>query len=64
MLHLFLAPGFEDIEAVAPLDGLRRCRLDVQLVSIADTLLVALGKQLDRQIRPTVQSGTRDRGLW
>ena len=40
MLHLFLAPGFEDIEAVAHLDVLRRCRLDVQLVSIADTLLV------------------------
>lgn len=40
MLHIFLAPGFEEIEALAPTDILRRCRLDVRLVSITDELVV------------------------
>lgn len=40
MLYLFLAPGFEDIEALAPADILRRCQLDVRLVSCGETLEV------------------------
>lgn len=40
MLHIFLADGFEDIEAIAPIDILRRCRLDVRTVSISDSLNV------------------------
>ena len=35
MIHIFLANGFEDIEALTPLDVLRRAGLDVQLVSIS-----------------------------
>ena len=40
MLHILIAPGFEDIEALAPTDILRRCRLDVKLVSITEDLTV------------------------
>lgn len=40
MLHIFLAPGFEEIEALAPYDILRRCRLDVKLVSISGEKVV------------------------
>ena len=40
MLHIFIADGFEDIEAIAPIDILRRCRLDVRTVSISDSLNV------------------------
>ncbi len=35
MLHLFLADGFEEIEALATLDILRRCGLEVQTISIS-----------------------------
>lgn len=40
MLHLFLADGFEEIEALATLDFLRRCGLDVATVSIMGRLEV------------------------
>ena len=34
MIYLFLAEGFEELEAVAPLDILRRAGVDVQIVGI------------------------------
>lgn len=40
MLHLFLAPGFEEIEALVTLDVLRRCGLDVTTISIAGRRMV------------------------
>lgn len=40
MLHLFLAPGFEEIEAFTTLDILRRCGLDVLTVSVAGKRLI------------------------
>lgn len=40
MIHIFLANGFEDIEALTPLDVLRRAGLDVKLVSIDSELEV------------------------
>lgn len=40
MLHLFLAPGFEEIEALATLDILRRCELDIITISITGKRLV------------------------
>ena len=40
MLHLFLADGFEEIEALATVDVLRRCGLDVQTVSVTDEIIV------------------------
>lgn len=40
MLHLFLANGFEEIEALATLDILRRLGLEVETVSITGTRLI------------------------
>lgn len=34
MIYVFLAEGFEEIEALAPVDLLRRCELDVKTVGI------------------------------
>ncbi len=40
MLHIFLADGFEEIEALATMDILRRCGLEVQTVSITGKRLI------------------------
>ncbi|MGI5960129.1 MAG: DJ-1 family glyoxalase III [Massiliimalia sp.] len=34
MVYLFLADGFEEIEALTPVDYLRRCKIEVQTVSV------------------------------
>ncbi|MCX6309911.1 MAG: DJ-1/PfpI family protein [Bacteroidia bacterium] len=39
-IYLFLAPGFEEIEAIATIDILRRAELDVKSVSISGDLKV------------------------
>ena len=36
MLYLFLAPGFEEIEALVPLDCIRRAGMDILTVGIGD----------------------------
>jgi protein deglycase len=41
--YLFLAPGFEEIEAIATIDVLRRAGLDVNSVSISGDLKVTGG---------------------
>lgn len=42
MIYAFLADGFEDVEALAPIDILRRAGLEVQMVSInADTVVTS-----------------------
>lgn len=40
MVYVFLADGFEEIEALAPVDILRRASVDIKTVSINDTLEV------------------------
>ena len=40
MLHIFLAVGFEEIEALTTIDILRRCDLDIQIVSITGSRLI------------------------
>lgn len=40
MIYTFLATGFEDIEALAPVDIMRRAGLQVETVSITDEIVV------------------------
>ncbi len=40
MIYIFLADGFEEIEALAPLDILRRAGAGVQLISVMDDHVV------------------------
>lgn len=40
MIYVFLATGFEDIEALAPIDIMRRAELPVTTVSITDERIV------------------------
>ncbi len=49
MIYIFLAEGFEEVEALAPLDVLRRAGVDVQLVSITQSTAVrgAHGVQME-----------------
>lgn len=37
MIYVFLANGFEEIEALATVDFLRRCELDVKTVAVSET---------------------------
>ncbi len=46
MIYLFLADGMEEIEALCPLDLLRRAGLSVQTVSITDSRLVTGSHQI------------------
>lgn len=39
-IYLFLAEGFETVEALAPVDVFRRAHLDIQTVSITDSTTV------------------------
>lgn len=41
MIYLFLAEGFEETEAIAPLDVLRRCSVDVKTVGIGGTSITS-----------------------
>lgn len=40
MVYVFLGDGFEEAEAICPVDILRRCGVDVKTVSVMDDLLV------------------------
>ena len=40
MVHIFLANGFEEVEALAPLDILRRAEIDVKTVAVGSRKIV------------------------
>ena len=52
MIYVFLATGFEDIEALAPVDIMRRAGLPVETVSVTGTEIVesahAIGVKADK----------------
>lgn len=39
MIYVFLADGFEEVEALTPVDYLRRCELSVQTVGVTGKLV-------------------------
>lgn len=39
MVYVFLANGFEEVEALAPVDALRRCELEVRTVGIGSQVI-------------------------
>ncbi len=41
MIYVFLANGFEEIEALTPVDFLRRCKLDVKTVGIGSQAITS-----------------------
>ncbi len=44
MIYMFLAEGFEEIEAITPIDIIRRAGLNIRTVSVSDSLGVVGGQ--------------------
>jgi 4-methyl-5(b-hydroxyethyl)-thiazole monophosphate biosynthesis len=55
MVYILLAEGFEEIEALAPVDLLRRVDIDVATVSLTDDLIVSGGHNINVQADITLE---------
>ena len=62
MVYVFLANGFEETEAICPIDIMRRAGIEVELVSISEDLIVkgAHGITLKADKKITEISVSRD----
>ncbi|WP_373975761.1 DJ-1/PfpI family protein [Chitinibacter sp. SCUT-21] len=46
LVHIYVAPGFEEVELITIADVLRRCEIDTQLVSLSEELLISGAHQI------------------
>lgn len=74
MIYVFLGNGFEEMEAIAPIDILRRCEIEVKTVGVGDNFITGshgvtintdyvdielkLGSDLDMIVLPGGMPGT------
>lgn len=62
--YLFLAPGFEEIEALTTVDVLRRAGISVETVSITDTTAVTGAHNITVKADTTLSQAEIDRPDW
>lgn len=60
---VFLADGFEETEALAPVDIMRRCGIDVRLITINDTRTVTSSHNVTIIADQTIAEGIADYDL-
>ncbi len=64
MIYLFLAPGFEEVEALFPLDILRRAGLEVATVGIGGRRVPGAHGVVVEADLSVCQAVCRERGIW
>ncbi|RRD75675.1 DJ-1/PfpI family protein [Alloprevotella sp. OH1205_COT-284] len=65
MLHIFIADGFEEIEALTTIDILRRCGIEVTTVSVTGTRLIRGAHGVPLMVDTVFRKGetTKSQGL-
>lgn len=65
MLHIFIADGFEEIEALTTIDILRRCGIEVVTVSVTGTRLIKGSHGIPLMVDTVFRKGeiTQSQGL-
>lgn len=61
MLHIFIADGFEEIEAFTVVDVLRRCGLELQTVSVTGTRLIKGAHDIPIMVDTVFRKGEIDK---
>lgn len=61
MLHIFIADGFEEIEALTVVDVLRRCGLELQTVSVTGTRLIKGAHDIPIMVDTVFRKGEIDK---